>query len=116
MVRIECYQAVLSALVPLPLHEIEFDVEVWIFVLLIQSPAILYNLLNLSLACCGSLFVRRDCILGGASFPGSLNGSSFGIEIVWEDCEELARVLGRETLPELVNALLGRDIWWETRA
>ena len=57
MARIECHEAVLGALIPLPLHEIEFDVEVWIFVLLIQSPAIVYNLLDLSLACCGSLFV-----------------------------------------------------------
>lgn len=121
MVRIECYQAVLGALIPLPLHKIELDVEVRIFVLLIQSPAILYNLLNFGLARCGSLFVRRNRILGGAGFPGGVNGSSFGIEVVREDCGELARVLGREVFPESVNALLRRDslaglLWCERRA
>ena len=110
MIRAECYQAVLGALVPLPLHKIEFDIEVCIFVLLIQSPAILYYLLNLSLACCGSLFVRRDCIVEGASIPRGLNGSSFGIEIIWKDCEELARILGRKSLPKFINALLSRNI------
>ena len=120
MVRIECYQAVLSALIPSPLHKIELDIEVWIFVLLIQSPAILYYLPHLGLACCGSLFVRRDCILEAASFPRSLNGSSFGIEVVWKDSVELARILGRELVPEFINALLSRNILigllsWEGR-
>ena len=110
MVRAERYQAVLGALVPFPLHKIEFDIEVCIFVLLIQSPAILYYLLNLSLACCGSLFVRRDCIVESASFPRGLNGSSFGIKIVWKDCEELAGILGRKSLPKFINALLSRNI------
>lgn len=110
MVLIECYQAVLSALIPLSLHKIQLNVEVWVFVLLIQSPAFLYNLFNLSLACCGSLFVRRDGIFGGDSFPRSLDRSSFGIEIVWENCEGFARMLGGELLPELVNDLLWRDI------
>ena len=121
MIRTECYQAVLSALIPLPLHKVELDIKVCIFVLLIQSPAILYYLLNLGLACCGSLFVGRDCILEGASFPKGLKGSSLGIEIVWKDCEELARSLGRELLPESINALLSRNILaglprWERRA
>jgi hypothetical protein len=110
MVLIECYQAVLTALIPLPLHEIQLDIEVWVFVLLIQFPTILYNLLNLSLACCSRLFIRRGRIFGGASFPRSLKGSPFGIQIVWEDCEGLAGILGCELLPELVNDLLRMDI------
>ena len=110
MVRAECYEAVLTALIPLPLHKVEFDVEVCIFVLLIQSSAILHYLLNLGLARCGSLFVGRDCIVEGASFPRGLKGSSLGIEIVWKDGEELAGIFGGELLPELINALLSRNI------
>ena len=120
MVRAEWNQAVLRMLTPLPLHQVELDIKVCIFVLLIQSSAILYYLLNLGLACCGSLFVRRDCILEGASFPRGLKGSSLGIKIVWKDCEELAGILGRELLPESINALLSRNILaglskWERR-
>ena len=95
---------------PLPLHKVKFDIKVCIFVLEVQSPAVLYNLLDLGLACGGSLFVRCDCILEGASFPRSLNGSSFGIEVVWKDSEQLARVFCGELLPESVNALLSGDI------
>ena len=120
MVRAECLKAVLSASAPLPLHKVELDIKMCIFVLLIQSPAILYYFLNLGLACCGSLFVRRDCILEGASCPRGLKGSSLGIEIVWKYSKELARILGRELLPESINALLNRNILaglprWERR-
>ena len=110
MVRAKCYQAVLSALIRLPLHEVELDIKVCIFVLLIQSPAILYYLLNLGLARCGSLFIRRNCILEGATSPRGLKGSSLGIEIVWKDCEELAGMLGGKSLPESINTLLSRNI------
>ena len=120
MVRAEWYEAVLGALTPLPLHKIEFDIEVCIFVLLVQPPAILYNLLNLGLACCGSLFVRRDCIFEGAGFPRGLEGSSFGVEVVRKDCEKLARILGRKFPPKFINILLSRKIFaglfrWERR-
>lgn len=68
---VKLHQAILyeASTRPRPPHEIEFDIKIRVFVLLIEAAAVPCDLLNLRFGPGGSLFIRGDGILGRAVPP-----------------------------------------------
>lgn len=88
--------------------EVGFDIEMGIAVFLVQTAAFFHYLPDLGPASLGSFFVGSKGIDARYEAFGGMGSSTFGVEVIWKDREDLAGVLCGELAPELVDALLRR--------
>jgi hypothetical protein len=90
-----------------PSLEIGLNVKVWIAILLIDPPALLYNLADFGLAGFDGMFVGCDGVFAGDGAFGGMSCCSLRIEVIGKDGEDLARMFCGELVPELLNGSLG---------
>jgi hypothetical protein len=88
--------------------EVGFDVEVRVAIFLIQTTAFFDNLRDLVATRLDSLFVRCKGIDTRYRALRRMSSGSFRIQIVGQYGKDLAGMFGRELVPEVINASLGR--------
>lgn len=88
--------------------EIGFNVEMGITVLLVQPPTFLHDLGYFPRAGFDGFFVGCKCVDSRYRALRGMCCSTFRIQIVRQDGEDLSGMFGCELVPELINVSLGR--------
>lgn len=91
-----------------PILKVEFDVEVRVSIFHVDSPTFHGNLLHSVLALRTSFIVGFPSLLTMDDAFRSFSSLCLGIDIVWQNRKDFARILGGKSIPQIINVFLRR--------